>query len=152
VTYTTAQARERLLETVASAVERLGVALANLGEAYEQLDDYTAERLEEQLFRPLQAAYGRATRGHGEFAGRHGLPRRSFEPEHLRARTTTAKENIASAVEAAGEADGILATLQDSMLPVEVGDAQLRADLAQVRQLLGSLRGRSRELVRTLGR
>ena len=57
-----------------------------------------------------------------------------------------------SAVEAVAKADSALATLQDSMLPVEVGDAELRAGLEEVRRLLGDLRGRARELVRTLGR
>ena len=57
-----------------------------------------------------------------------------------------------SVVESAGKADSILATLQDSMLPVEVGDADLRAGLEEVRRLLGALRGRARILVRTLGR
>ena len=38
------------------------------------------------------------------------------------------------------------------MLPVEVGDAELRAGLMDVRELLGGLRERARELVRTLGR
>jgi hypothetical protein len=46
----------------------------------------------------------------------------------------------------------VLAALQDSMLPVEVGDPPLRAGLEDVRRLIGELRGRSRELVRTLGR
>jgi len=38
------------------------------------------------------------------------------------------------------------------MLPVEFGDAELRADLQAVRELLGDLRPRAREIVRTLGR
>jgi hypothetical protein len=38
------------------------------------------------------------------------------------------------------------------MLPVEVGDPELRAGLADVRELVGNLRSRARELVRTLGR
>jgi hypothetical protein len=38
------------------------------------------------------------------------------------------------------------------MLPIEVGDAELRAGLQEVRELLGEVRGRARELVRTLGR
>ena len=38
------------------------------------------------------------------------------------------------------------------MRPVEVGDAELRAGLAEVRELLGDLRARARELTRTLGR
>jgi hypothetical protein len=38
------------------------------------------------------------------------------------------------------------------MLPVEFGDQQLRADLAEVRRLIGPLPGSAREFVRTLGR
>jgi X-X-X-Leu-X-X-Gly heptad repeat protein len=38
------------------------------------------------------------------------------------------------------------------MLPVEVGDQQLRAGLTQVREQLGKVRSGARELVRTLGR
>ena len=63
-----------------------------------------------------------------------------------------AKAIIDSAVEAVGRADAAISTLQDSMLPVEVGDAELRAGLQDVRRLLGNLRGPARELVRTLGR
>ena len=36
--YTDAQARQQLLDALASAADEIGVALANLGEAYEQLD------------------------------------------------------------------------------------------------------------------
>jgi hypothetical protein len=38
------------------------------------------------------------------------------------------------------------------MMPVEVGDPELRAGLAEVRELLGAVPGRAREFVRTLGR
>ena len=38
------------------------------------------------------------------------------------------------------------------MLPVEVGDPELRAGLEEVRELLSALPGRARQLVRTLGR
>jgi hypothetical protein len=55
-------------------------------------------------------------------------------------------------VDAVEDADVSLASLQDSMLPVEVGDAELRGGLAEVRELLGDLRGRARDFVRTLGR
>jgi hypothetical protein len=37
-------------------------------------------------------------------------------------------------------------------MPVEVGDAQLRAGLAEARELVGPLAGRAHELVRILGR
>ncbi len=38
------------------------------------------------------------------------------------------------------------------MLPIEVGDTELRAGLQEVRELLGAVRGHARELVRVLGR
>ena len=59
---------------------------------------------------------------------------------------------VDGALDAAGRADGELAALQDSMLPIEVGDSELRAGLQEVRELLGQLRHQARELVRTLGR
>lgn len=150
--YTTADARQQLLDSLAAAVEQLGLALAAIGEAYEQLDEQSAERLETELFRPLQAAYGRAQRTHLEFAERAGLPGRMFSPASRGAPSIGAKGFIDSAVESIGAADGTLSTLQDSMLPVEVGDAELRAGLREVRELLGGLGGRARELLRTLGR
>ena len=38
------------------------------------------------------------------------------------------------------------------MLPVEVGDPELRAGLAEVRELVGDLGARAREFMRTFGR
>jgi hypothetical protein len=55
-------------------------------------------------------------------------------------------------VDAAREADQTIAELQDSMLPVEVGDPELRAGLAKVRETLGPVGSRARELIRTVGR
>ncbi len=152
MTYTTADARQQLLAAVARGIEEIGVALASLGEAYELLDEQTADRLESELFRPVQVAYGRAQRTYAEFAARHDLPGRTFAPAPPGAPSTGAKGFIDAAVDAAGRADGELAALQDSMLPVEVGDAELRAGLQEVRALIGELRGRARELVRRLGR
>jgi hypothetical protein len=152
VPYTTADARGQLLDTVAEAAEELGGALASLSEAYEMLDEHNAERLEEELFGPVQKAYGRARRAHAAFADRHGLPGRTFEPAAAGAPSHGIKGFLDSAVASIGRADQELATLQDSMLPIEVGDAQLRADLEDVRTLLGGLSARAREIVRTLGR
>ena len=64
--YITAEARQQLLDDLAGAIEALGDALAALGAAYELLDEQTADRMEEQLFRPVQQAYGRAQRTHSE--------------------------------------------------------------------------------------
>jgi hypothetical protein len=150
--YTTAEGRQELLDTLAEAIEDLGIALASLGAAYEQLDEPTADRLEEELFGPVQVAYGRAKRTHAEFASRHGLTGRTFEAPHPGLPSTGAKGFIDGAVDAAGEADLVLSALQDSMLPVEVGDAEVRAGLTGVRERLGGLRERARELERILGR
>jgi hypothetical protein len=150
--YVSAEARQVLLEVVARAADDLALALASLEAAYERLDTHTAERLEEQLFRPVQLAYGRARRTYSGFATRHGLPARSFEQRSPGPPSTGVKGFLEHAVEAAGSAEAALAELQDSMMPVEVGDAELRAGLAEVRDLLGGVRESARELMRTLGR
>ncbi len=150
--YTSSQGREQLLVVVGSAADRLGAALGLLTGAFELLDERNAERLEEELFRPVQLAYGRARRAHAEFAARYDLAGRSFQPAAPGAPARGATGLVQAAMDAVGEADAELGTLQDSMLPVEVGDAELRAELEQVRLLIGGLRGRARELLRTLGR
>jgi hypothetical protein len=152
MSYTNAEARQELLDAIAEAIDELGVALAALGAAYEQLDEQHADELEERLFRPVQVAYGRAKRTHTGFAERSGLPVRTFEPAIPGAPSTGAKGFVADAVEAAGAADALLSALQDSMRPVEVGDRELRAGLGEVRELIGDLSSRAREVVRTLGR
>ena len=152
MSYSNAEGRRQVLDAVAAAADQIGLAGAYLTEAYEQLDEYAADRLEEQLFRPVQLAYGRAQRVHAGFAQRHDLPGRSFETPHPHARANDARGLIDSAVEAVTRADGGLGGLQDSMLPIEVGDAELRAGLEQVRVLLGDIGERARQLERTLGR
>jgi hypothetical protein len=152
MTYSTAEARRTLLDAVAEAADDVALALAYLGEAYELLDEFTADRLEEQLFRPAQRAYGRVQSAHGEFAARHGLPARAFERPSPRIATGGARGTIDSAVDALAAADARLSDLQDSMLPVEVGDAPLRAGLSEVRTLVSALPARAREIERTLGR
>ena len=64
MTYVTAEARQQLLDDLAIAIEELGTALAALGAAYELLDENSADRLEDELFRGVQTAYGRAQRTH----------------------------------------------------------------------------------------
>lgn len=147
--YTNEEARKEVLDAIAAAISQLGLALAALGDAHELLDERLAERLEDDLFRPIQRAYGQARRAYADFAGQAGEePRQAPRgaPSH------GAKAFVEAAVEAASQADATLAELQDSMLPVEVGDAQLRARLASVRELIASVRGNARELLRVLGR
>jgi hypothetical protein len=150
--YTTSEAREELLDTVAQAANELGLASACLAEAYEQLDEYNGDRLEAECFRPVQMAYGRAKRTHTQFAGRHGLQAAAFEPQPTGLPSQGAASFIAHAVEAVGVADRTLAGLQDSMLPVEAGDEELRAGLKAVREPLGGLPGKARDFLRGLGR
>jgi hypothetical protein len=56
------------------------------------------------------------------------------------------------AVDAVATADEMLIELQDSMRPVEVGDAELRAGLAEVRALNEQLPDRARLFMRSFGR
>ena len=49
-------------------------------------------------------------------------------------------------------ADQILAELQDSMMPVEVGDRELREGLSAVRETIAELPARARQLMRAQGR
>jgi hypothetical protein len=150
--YITQEAREELLDAIAAATEFLGVALAALGAAYERLDEQTGDRLEEELFRPVQVAYGRARRTHSGFAERHGLPGRTFEPASPGPVSQTVQDLLDRALDAVAGAEEGLVELQDSMRPVEVGDAELRAGMAEVRELIGPLPDRAREFTRRLGR
>ena len=150
--YITAEARQQLLDDLAGAVDALGASLAALGAAYDLLDEQTADRVEEQLFRPVQQAYGRAQRTHSSFAERYGLPTRKFGPGHAGPVSQGARALLDRAVDDVDEADEALVELQDSMMPVEVGDPELRAGLAEIRTLVGELQGRARGFVRTFGR
>ena len=150
--YTTGEARRRLLDDLAVAIEALGAALASLGAAYELLDERNADRVEELLFRPVQAAYGRAQRTYAGFAERYGLPTRAFPAPSPGPVSQTARALLDRAVDSVAQAEDALVELQDSMMPVEVGDAELRAGLADVRALVAETRSRARDVVRTLGR
>jgi len=62
MSYIAREARQELLETVAEAAEDIGASLALVEAAYEKLDEGSADRLEEQLFRPVQRAKGHSDR------------------------------------------------------------------------------------------
>jgi hypothetical protein len=152
MSYTAGEARVQLLDEMAEASDHLALALASFGEAYEELDEHTADELEAQLFRPTQSAYGRLRRSHAEFADRHGLPGRDFEPSSGGLHSADPRVYVERAVEAIERADVVLAELQDSMLPVEVGDRELRAGLSETRATIAELPARARRLMRTQGR
>jgi hypothetical protein len=150
--YTTAEGRAKLLADVAVAIERLAVALASLEAAYELLDEQSQDRLEEQLFRPVQRAFGRARRTYTEFGARTGTPLEPVADAPVLAPSLGAKALIERTVDAAREADDRIAELQDSLLPIEVGDPELRAGLSEARTALAGISGSAREFVRVLGR
>lgn len=150
--YGTAETQQQLLDALAAATGDIGLALGALGDAYEQLDDASAGQLEDGLFGPVQAAYGRAKRTHAEFADRHHLPRNTFASPSPGGPSRGVKGFLDQAVDAVGRADRALASLQDSMMPVEVGDPELRAGIAEVRRRLGEVAGQARHFLRRLGR
>ena len=152
VTYVAAEARQELLDDIAAAIEDMGLAVTALGAAYELVDEHTGDTLEAEVFRPAQLAYGRARRVHTEFASRHGLPTRDFTAPAPGTLNRPAGELIDTAVGQATHADALLAELQDSLRPVEVGDAELRAGLAEVRTLLDRVPAGARGVQRVLGR
>jgi hypothetical protein len=152
MSYSAAEARRQLLDDVAEATDQLALAVAALTEAYEELDEQTADRLEAELFRPAQAAYGRLRRTHAEFAERHSLPTRAFAPSSGGVHSGDPRVYVERAVEAIETADQGLADLQDSMMPVEVGDRELREGLSEVRETISDLPARARRLMRAQGR
>jgi hypothetical protein len=150
--YTSEEARTQILSDLAAAIEQLAFAIANLSEAYEILDDDTADVLEQGMFRPVQLAYGRSKRTYSTFAVRHGLPDRIFEETPPGMHSNDPKVYIQRAVDAIEAADHRIAELQDSMLPVDVGDPELRAGLSETRASIAEGPGRGRQLLRTFGR
>lgn len=152
MSFTVEEGRTRILDELAAAVEQLAIAVACFGEAYELVDAQSADVLEERLFGPVQAAYARARRGHGSFADRSGLSRRSFAPGSSGVHDADPRVYLERGLEATESADHLIGELQDSLLPVEVGDRELRDDLAGSRGLIGSVPARARELLRLVGR
>jgi len=141
-----------MLDVLASAAERLNSALGLLGTAYDLLDERAGERLESGLFGPVQHAYGRLRRTYSEFAGRHGLPPREFPPAPEAAPGHGVHELIEHVIVEAAEADAELGDLQDTMLPVEVGDRELRDGIAETRSRIAPVPEAARGLLRTFGR
>jgi hypothetical protein len=148
----TAEAREQILDELGAAVESLALAVACVGAAYEQVSVTAQDRLESELYSPVQRAFGRAMRAHSAYSRFCGLEPRAFEQPAAGRPSQGAKAFIERTVEACYDADRRVSELQDSMLPTEFGDADLRAGLAEVRDLVGGAPVAAREFLRTLGR
>jgi hypothetical protein len=149
---TTAEARTQIVDDLGAATDQIALAVAALGAAHELLDELTADRLEADLFRPVQRALGRARRTNVEFARRHGLTVRDGAQPSPGLPSQGVKSLVDRAVVAAMEAGRLIAELQDSMLPIEFGDPELRSGLAESRELVDRLPGAARQFLRTLGR
>jgi hypothetical protein len=149
---TTLEARRQILDDLAAALDQLGLAVACLSEAFEQLAVDAADDLEAELYRPVQKAYGRGKRTYAQFAERVGLPGDTFEPPSPGASSQGVKVLVERTGTAVADADRRVAELQDSMLPIESGDAELRTGLSEVRELLEKVPGAARQFLRRLGR
>ncbi len=146
------ESQEQIIEALGLAIEHIALAVECLGEAFEQLSDSEGERLEADLFGPVQKGYGRARRTRDGFAQRVGMRPGPLTDLIPGPRSQGAKSFVERAEEAAGEADRAIAELQDTMLPIEAGDPELRAGLAEVREQLAGVPVAAREFLRTLGR
>jgi hypothetical protein len=152
VAYVTQEARQELADSVADAAGEIGTALAALTAAYEALDEDSQDRLEETLFGPVQRAFGRASRTATAFAERHGVNVPGVTPRPAGPPSRGVKGHIEDAAEAVFIAESILSELQDSLSPVEVGDAELRAGLAEVRERLAPVPAAAERFVSRFGR
>jgi hypothetical protein len=126
VAYTNAEGRQQVLDDLASALDQVDLALDGVSGAYELLDDAAARRVEDQLFRPSQSASAQLRRTRSEFAARHDLSGDAGERQPPHAAPGNAGSMIQDAAAAATRADLILGGLQDSLLPIVVGDRELR--------------------------
>ena len=150
--YDSGQARVELLDEVGDATDDLGRGAGRSGRGLRG-----ARRLQR-----------RAPGGAALPARPDGLRARAAHPQRVRRAATACptapsrprprapsqgvKGFIDAAVSAVVRADARLAQLQDSMRPVEVGDAELRAGLSEVRRLVADVPRRASEFVRGLGR
>lgn len=150
--YTTEEGQRQVLDALSQATHEIDCALAALSEAHEQLDEQSADRLERQLFRPAQRAYALLSRTRADFASRSSLQVAELEAPARGAPAHGVKGFLDETIETIESADTTLADLQDSMLPVEVGDAQLRGGISSVRELIGEVAPAGRAMLRTFGR
>jgi len=146
------EVRQGVLDTIGESIDQLGAALSALGVAYELLDERSQDRLEDELFGPVQKGYGRAKKTYTDFATRYGLPAATFSQPSSTSGSRDVRRFLDAAIEAVDEAEEVLIHLQDSGQTVDYGDAELRAGLAGVREIIGGVREGGRSFMRTLGR
>jgi hypothetical protein len=149
--YTTEEGRNQILDDSVAAVNDLAQALGALGDVYDLLPEQEADELEIHIFAPLQKAYGLLKRAHTEFAQRSGLTPRYFNDVE-QGPVEEARDTVERVADLIQGADDAIAELQDTLLPVEVGDRELRDALSGTRELLAHLPGNCDEFVSRHGR
>ncbi|CAN5560799.1 hypothetical protein BH10ACT11_BH10ACT11_21870 [soil metagenome] len=149
---TAGEAKQQILDDLGTSIDHTSLAVACLGEAFDLLPEASGDRIEAEPFRPVPTALGRAKRTHSGFAQRSGIAPASFETPSAGLPSQGVKTFIERSVQEAIAADNAIAELQDSMLPIESGDPELRANLSEVRELLAELPVHARQFLRTLGR
>ena len=131
VSYIAGEARQEMLDTLGDAIDEIAAALCGsrrgVRSSSARFPPTGSRRSCSARSRPRTGVRSRPTpaspSGRGCPAGR-SLPRLQGLP------STGIRGFVDSAVESVAEADAELAELQDSMMPVEVGDPELRAGLA----------------------
>ena len=83
---------------------------------------------------------------------RHRLSERKFEMPSPGVPSTGVRGFIEGALEAVEAADLELVALQDSEVAIQVGDAELRAGLSEIRRILDGLSQQARTFLRSFGR
>ncbi len=149
---TSDEARQQILDDLAAAVERIALAVASLTEAFDLLSVTSADRLDAELFRPTQRAFGRGKRAYTQFADRSGLEAHEITSPSPGPPSQGAKVLIEQAVAAAADAERQVSDLQDSSVSIEFSDGELRTGLREVRASLAELAPAAREFLRGLGR
>lgn len=153
VTYDPAEARRALVDDLLGAAQDVAEAIAYASAAYDLLDDTSGDRLEEQVFAPLQKALGALRRAAEGFATRHGIAAPAAAPPPPEPHPS---QGVAALLDGCGaaarRADDHLGTLQDSLLLIDLGDAELRTGVADVRRRLGGVPAALRTFTRMLGR
>jgi hypothetical protein len=153
MTYSSHEGRDRIFRDSADAAAGLLGAIEALGTAYEALDEHAADELERHLYAPIGLAAKTLLAAVTAFAARSDETFERPVAKHFPGgREDGARQHVDAAIAFVGESDEILAELQDSLIPVEVGDAALREGLSATRRTLAPLPQAARELERTLGR
>lgn len=152
MTITRSEGVREILDELGRATDAAALALACVGEAYEQLTTAPADRLEESVFRPAQSGFTAAKKAYLGYAARAGVDPGGFETPSAGLPSQGVKGFLERAAVAASEAEHVIAELQDSLLPIEFGDPELRAGLSAAREGLARVAPAAKVFLASYGR